>query len=773
MADERPPWITPFIFNDQPLRPERGDSPYFQFDNYARTFARIIASTDACTPLTIGIHGEWGCGKTTLMRAIRAGLDQTSGRERPGFVAPGETWPAEATFRTVKTVWFNAWKYSREEALFVALVEEVLREMRRDGAIARLHAALSDPKQTHVRVPEAVLSAISQVFSLGKIDLDLSRFESESRFKANLAFLDEFMEVFDRLVGWWVYGPAAGDEVDDRKGALAVFVDDLDRCMPDKTVQVLESIKLMMDRPGVVFVVGASRGVVQQAVEAHYKSFAGMRGEAERYLDKIIQVRFDLPPLPTAGRQSLDDFLGDLKAGERLLWGRNPTLVENLKRLAQGGVTNPRRIKTFVNYAELQWALLVNSGQAGQVNQDNFNCWLALTEVGGEEFRDWLAQLPEAERPQRIQEGIAYACRSRAGKAEEAELPLEPNLKQLIDSNRRLRGFLEQLDGFDVSPGELHLYIHLCAPPVEEVVQIPTVGGLARLAEERRAGAAGGEIEMDQFVRVPAGRFLMGSAAGDPDASDGEKPQRECEIPYEYAIGKYPVTNREFARFIAGDGYTNPAYWTEAGWAWKEQVQRTQPDHWEGAVEQKPDHPAVGVTWYEALAYCRWLTGYLREEAREDAGRPASAGIVPAEAGRAADLAVRLPTEAEWEKAARGEHGRRWPWGDEWDAGRCNSRESGISGTTPVGEYSPEGDSPYGVADMAGNVWEWCATKWVDDYRDYGETEDNGLEGDALRVLRGGSWDDGGRVARCAYRGRGNPGFRDPLSGFRALLQLS
>jgi formylglycine-generating enzyme required for sulfatase activity len=153
------------------------------------------------------------------------------------------------------------------------------------------------------------------------------------------------------------------------------------------------------------------------------------------------------------------------------------------------------------------------------------------------------------------------------------------------------------------------------------------------------------------------------------------------------------------------------------------------------------NHPVVGVTWYEVDAYCQWLTARLRRT-------------------------VRLPTESEWEFAARGEDARLWPWGNEFDAARCNMSDTGVGRTTPVGMFSSGGDSPFGVTDLAGNVWEWCATKWR---ADYGTPEDNDREGQQPRVLRGGAYDDSREALRCAYRFWGNPGGSSAVVGFRVV----
>jgi iron(II)-dependent oxidoreductase len=168
-------------------------------------------------------------------------------------------------------------------------------------------------------------------------------------------------------------------------------------------------------------------------------------------------------------------------------------------------------------------------------------------------------------------------------------------------------------------------------------------------------------------------------------------------------------------------------------------------------------HPVTGVTWYDARDYCRWLA--------EVTHKP-----------------VALPSEAEWEKAARGHADRRaYPWGDAWAAGRCNSEELGLGGTTPVGIF-PEGASPYGCLDMAGNVWEWTRSLWGI-YRGgkydpaYGypyeagdgrENVDAGNEG--TRVLRGGSYGSSASAASCAVRGGDSPDGWDWGDGFRIVV---
>ena len=251
------------------------------------------------------------------------------------------------------------------------------------------------------------------------------------------------------------------------------------------------------------------------------------------------------------------------------------------------------------------------------------------------------------------------------------------------------------------------------------------------------------------FVQVPAGPLLMGSdRARDPGAYDREFPQHEVHLPA-YYIARYPVTVAQFRAFVQGSGF-RPG----------------DPD----CLRDPDNHPVRYVNWHEARAYCHWLGDRLRAWP----GLPDElAGCLHGEG-----WAVRLPTEAEWEKAARGPlhpeseadaggAGHIYPWGDEFDSSRCNTWEGRIGTTSAVGMY-PSGASPYGVLDMSGNLFEWCQSL----FRDYPYQAADGrenLEAGGSRVLRGGSWGLNRRGARCAYRSDYHP---DGLSslGFRVVV---
>lgn len=265
------------------------------------------------------------------------------------------------------------------------------------------------------------------------------------------------------------------------------------------------------------------------------------------------------------------------------------------------------------------------------------------------------------------------------------------------------------------------------------------------------------DLATPDMVVIPSGEFVMGSSQEqlewlaktfevNIEWLGDDTPQHKVNLP-EYSIGIYPVTNKQYQDFVQVSHYPPPPNWEDGNFA----------PGW-------GNHPVVNVSWLDAQAYCKWLSEVSGGKSR-------------------------LPTETEWEKAARGSSsqsgGRIWPWGNKWVKDNANTAErlagrhldtmaawrkwhnsSQLTGpqTTPVGMYSSGGDSPYGLADVVGNVWEWVA----DWYMGYPKTQfTSEALGEKNRVARGGSWWNHPMFARCAERNAYPPDDLDDFIGFR------
>lgn len=256
-------------------------------------------------------------------------------------------------------------------------------------------------------------------------------------------------------------------------------------------------------------------------------------------------------------------------------------------------------------------------------------------------------------------------------------------------------------------------------------------------------------IDRMEFCTVLAGRFWMGSGAEDRQASEIERPRHEVDLPYDFRIGRYPVTVAQFREFVEATG-------TRIG----------DPDSLAGPANS----PVVWVSWFEAVSFCHWLTHHWLERGLLEPG-----------------WVARLPSEAEWEKAARGVDGRLYPWGNDFDKEKANTGESEVVDVSREGELNvissvgcfPGGASLVGCEEMSGNVWEWTQSLWGDDPRrplycypyDPADGRENlNASTEVLRVLRGGSYLYVSEFARCASRFRLKPEDRSGLVGIRVAL---
>jgi formylglycine-generating enzyme required for sulfatase activity len=223
-----------------------------------------------------------------------------------------------------------------------------------------------------------------------------------------------------------------------------------------------------------------------------------------------------------------------------------------------------------------------------------------------------------------------------------------------------------------------------------------------------------GNVDLRAYVEVPAGTYPYGNKRGTVD------------IRQPFWIGRYPVTNQQFAVFIGAGGYGERQWWSNEGRAWLEAEKAAEPTLWHDRRWNARNQPVVGVSFWEAEAFCAWAGG-------------------------------RLPTQVEWEVAARGPKGLVYPWGDAWQDGICNTREAGLGVTTPVGLFSRARQADRAIDDLAGNVWEWCASisesKSIRDYF----------------VIRGGSWAFTKNTARSVYRDGYERASRANIVGFRVV----
>jgi formylglycine-generating enzyme required for sulfatase activity len=884
--------------------PETKKTPYLSdyrthhdelhFSDFRSTLARIIQEAD--TPITIGVFGPWGSGKSSLLEMLRRDVD-TAGLHK------------------VRSTWITAWKYDRQEALWRAFILRVLDALypRKDGpgtleerprypaeeladeGQKKLVELLGHMEESIYRpvdwqelgrwtvnwwqaakgggkaaaeiaaafLPGAGLAAkaLDLLGADKKADAELKtaaqafQREVKSYHRQQLAQMEQFAGAFQEAL--------ALAQVE----RLVVFVDDLDRCLPEKAIEVIEAIKLFLEVPHTVFVLGMDKEVVARGVEARYREwFQAGSGQDERptlpidgdsYLQKIIQVPFNLPPLRA---EDLEGYIDTLEQG----LAKDERLSKMTRAvLAHGLHPNPRQAKRAINIfrllqglvearqkrppeqgglarGQIAWPLLAKAILIQNQWPELYERWrqfpTLLSTLEDEYLRRPLSEEglvrgePVEVTAAEQDDAVTAAARLSANPAQPARRGgildeyLGPGQRIKYERLEKLLAYpapdkdgqgQERARFSGLAPSELQTYLYLVSvageskpPEAEGVPEGPESGllsgdpaiaqdALARVQERLAKLEAGQQaaqrsalqrqllavLQSSQrsalervsagnaigalgdprfslerwrlpdeprlgFVEIPAGRFMMGSdLKRDKFASSDEQPLHQLELPTFY-LGRYPVTTAQYNAYLAEKG--------EAG---RDESGRA-------------NHPVVNVSWHDAIEYCTWLEQKLRKLAGErDDADPFWQGL------RAGSLHLSLPSEAEWEKAARGSADSRiYPWGDAFDADKTNCRETGIGAASPVGCF-PGGASPYGLLDMSGNVWEWTRSLW-EDYPYPGglagqrKREDLSVEKSRPRVLRGGAFNNGPESVRCAFRRGYYPVYGDWYAGFRVVVSL-
>jgi formylglycine-generating enzyme required for sulfatase activity len=846
----------------------------FNFQDYARVLATRAVTADA--PLTIGIFGRWGSGKTSLMRLTQQALPSATNQRGHLY-----------------SIWINVWQLSNQDEIWQAFLQALFSSVQRElslwqridkGKLIRqlainsyrivlvitpmiLGILLAKPSAnwddvltllatpiagagTLVTIGLGLWAVVKPVIEAAHktINFDIQTMLKYSPYEAKISELMQLQEQFQAIVTTFV----------GETGRLVVFIDDLDRCRPDKAIEVLEAIKVFATTRYCVYLLGLDYDIVQQGIQQayHYESAE----TAAEYLEKIIQIPFHMPPLDEGGierfireyypdldrvcatapdvfargldpnprkvKRALNIYrtLLDLADVRTKAWEMDPVDLELVAKIVviqnrfralhdylvshpafllkvealtmRGGLTE----KGLSKEAEVGLVLLGKSNtqrislQRGLIQRTDIAVLHDLLRAGVRHFnddnqRDQIAtyiylttateNVAERVRPSRREREILLGGNHAQLLAQIDEIlgrttdePSRQRIGQVyID---RLEGVVGDLDRYTSDerkaartavallqvlllgegPAAIHDRLKELfprydtmipsneAPQVRQAITERIVQRLQPIIDDPllyssthllTANTALDELEgweleafEPQTLRISAGSFLMGSTEQQAQLVTAQglpKHLVQAELPPHtmyldsYRIGRYPVTNAEYQAFVRS-------------------TKHSPPPHWQGdnVPEGQQIYPVVNVSWDDAVAYCAWLAAQTSKE-------------------------YYLPSEAEWEKAARGPDSRMYPWGDVWNPTKAVDNREALYRAKPIGQSSPDRDSPYGVADLAVNVWEWTRSLWGTNSESprftYPYDPSDGreeLKAAGFRVLRGKSLGIKHVTARCGFR---------------------
>jgi formylglycine-generating enzyme required for sulfatase activity len=680
---------------------------------HIEALVEMIRAVESKGSFTIGVYGQWGQGKTSMLRQIKNTLDDEQ-QNRPDKIL---------------TVWFNPWQFSSDEHLIIPFFHTLIASLKKlDEKLKEKDIAEEFCKKVNsffrklVRVPIALAYGLEgeikvplmlkAKFSFQKAIDEQRRAESEidqEKAKEEGADDREFIEKYESLYYNLLQDLQIAAEEFDTK--IVIFIDDLDRCLPEKAVQLLEGLKVLLDLQNFVFVMGIAREVIERGIRVRYKDLYltspdDMPFLEQNYLDKIIQFPISIPP-----------------ADPELL--KNHILVDQMNEIEQGKPfintilgalgDNPRTLKRFINVISFSMWVAERKQDPGNPFLPELLIKMSLIAFLFPDLYRQVGQSPHhLIRLQKISWELDEEAEKRTeedvGTTPEVTKTKIPKIDQWLEEDHlsKLRAILrrekrEQAEGgvlsniFDKGfedSDEVKRYIYMLAPALSAETDSKKASHIVKAVSLKH------EME-GRMIRIEGGSFLM-----------GDKQDKQEATVKSFEMDMYPLTQSIYAAITSDN-----------------------PSHFKG-----DDRPVENVSWFDAIRFCNRLS--------ERMGLSTAYKINGEEVKWLEEsTGFRLPNEAEWEYACRaGTAGDRYgeisniAWYNENSGGQTHS----------VGEKEP---NAWGLYDMLGNVWEWC---W-DLYDE---------EVSARRVIRGGSWIDVARYCRSAIR-RGPPGDRGYDLGFR------
>jgi formylglycine-generating enzyme required for sulfatase activity len=558
MATSKDPEEDYKLLGDVPVGEAGRDEDRLAFESTATVLAR--AAVETRNPLTIGVFGEWGTGKTSLMRLMKAVVERDKKR-------------------CAAAVWFNAWQYEKEEHLIVPLVATIIKELER---CEKRHKWSAGVKKGARNLRDALRAVAYGISVKGKIgiplisegEVSLSAKEMFDRYqeltKDTVLARSLYFDAFEELSGF------AGEEGGKREvPRVVVFVDDLDRCFPDSAVELLEHIKLVLHQPGFSFVLGVNDKIIQQFITTKFKKDYDIDIEEsyfEDYLEKIVQVKVSVPKRKP---DEMDEYIGDLLDEARVL--PSDLKKDLIPLIAEAGKRNPRAIVRLLN------RIIVNK-RVGDLDGKDYDPLAQLIHEATDELRyeaflnalDVTVILEEDKKKVTIGEYLAGRLSGYTGIYR--EWIAEVSKTRIISLESEFKKAIKTLEDNE------HLYNLLKSEAGQKWLSNrqfrDMLGEASEPAKEERREETRRDLEgvirdlLDNMVSVPAGEFKMGSKE-----SKSETPIHTVRMDG-FEIGALPVTQAQY-----------------------EAIMRENPSRFKGL-----DNPVEMVSWDKAMEFCAELS---------------------------------------------------------------------------------------------------------------------------------------------------------------------
>lgn len=664
------------LFNDAPLIDAQHDA--LNFKSYSEVIYESILGTD--TPCTIGIFGEWGMGKTSMMKMSKKLLDDE---------------------KKYISVWFNAWQYENEEHTIVPLIATILKQIKNEKDSLKDEKLTYENEQKEKKLTNAgkkvswldkVHNALRSVAS--GISVEVSgdvpllgegkiAFNGEQMVKR----YDELMK--DALLEKSLYFDAyemmedlSSEELNEK---IVIFIDDLDRCMPDKALRLLENIKLFLSQKGFVFVLGIAREIVEGHLKKRYEEDFNVSSEhGEKYLDKIVQIPIIIPSHNSNLENLVENMFG--KINDESLDSKLKKILAIVLKEVDG---NPRTLTRLINRIKLNARISKKITENSKIDNDNERLYYFAIACSLQEFyKDIYYELI-------YDNSFRKLCLGEEIKDSKENEILRNHLNK---KNSVLKDFLEN--------EKIKKYVQTWLS--DDEIRKETVDFI----KNNDSSVAVNE-------EITHWKVKNDNAKNNKEYMQNLKDYKNIDNKYDFY--KYLVTNSWYDEFIKSDGYENSEFWKEEG-----SIDYLKSFNEERNIKSYKDlydenennfialnQPVVNISWFEAKAFCEWMSS------------------------KSENYKYDLPTEEQFEYVALKERVSQvekdkkdneyklFPWGNGFNQNYCNNDLLGLESTSVVGIF-PDGDSPFGISDMSGNVWKWM------------DTDSKKHEG--LKVLKGGSW---------------------------------